>query len=233
MFTLSEKMGLVKADPPTVRRNTLLTMRITRFRATAVRMTMVLLALLLASFSILTTSRAAFTDTTDNTGNDFAAGTVAISDDDSGSVLFDVGNFTPGDSFENCIVVQYDGSLDADVRFYGANLATTTALNLAPQLNLTVEEGTGSAFLATELGGNEGDCTGFVASSTLTAGGETLDSFATGYTDFATGLSAWAPLGSSSDTRTYRFVVELDAGAPNTFQGMDAQFDFIWEAQNS
>ena len=38
-------------------------------RATAVRISMVLLAILLASFSILTTSRAVFTDTTDNNGN--------------------------------------------------------------------------------------------------------------------------------------------------------------------
>lgn len=211
----------------------MLTMRSARLRAAAVRTTMVLLAFLLASFSILTTSRAAFTDTTDNNGNDFAAGTVAISDDDSGSVLFDISNFNPGDSFENCIVVQYDGSLDADVRLYGANLSTTTAQNLAPQLNLTIEEGTGSAFVATELGGNEGDCTGFVASSTLTGVGETIDSFATNYTNFGNGLSSWAPLGGSSDTRTYRFVVELDAGVPNSFQGMDAQIDFVWEAQNS
>ena len=117
-----------------------------RYRAGAVRIMMILLAILLASFSILTTSRAVFTDTTDNTGNDFAAGTVAIVDDDTGSVLFSIGNFAPGDSFENCIEVTYNGTLDADVRLYGANLATTTALNLAPQLNLTIEEGTGSGF---------------------------------------------------------------------------------------
>ena len=204
-----------------------------RFRAAAVRTTMVLLAILLASFSILTTSRAVFTDTTDNTGNDFAAGTVTIIDDDSGSVMFNIGNLAPGDSFDNCIEVTYTGTLDADVRLYGANLATTTALNLAPELNLIVEEGTGGGFVATELGGNEGDCTGFVLSSTLTIGAETVDSFATSYTNFATGLSSWAPLGSSSDVRTYRFVVTLDAGATDAYQGMDAQIDFVWEAQNS
>ena len=205
-----------------------------RYRAGAVRIMMILLAILLASFSILTTSRAVFTDTTDNTGNDFAAGTVAIVDDEHGLRVVQHRQLRAGRfSFENCIEVTYNGTLDADVRLYGANLATTTALNLAPQLNLTIEEGTGSGFSATELGGNEGDCTGFVAGSTLTAGGETLDSFATSYTNFATGLSSWAPLGSSSDARTYRFVVELDAAAPDAFQGMDAQIDFVWEAQNS
>ena len=202
-------------------------------RATAVRISMVLLAILLASFSILTTSRAVFTDTTDNNGNNFAAGDVAIVDDDTGSVLFNIGNFAPGETFDNCIEVTYNGSLDADVRLYSANLATTTALNLAPQINVTVEEGTLSGFTATELGGGEGDCTGFVFGSTLTAVGETLDSFATTYTSHATGLSSWAPLGGSGDSRTYRFVVELDSAAPNAYQGMDAQIDFVWEAQNS
>ncbi len=209
------------------------TMRTAQHRATAVRFTMVLLALLLASFSVLATSRAAFTDTTSNTGNDFAAGTVTIVDDDTGSVMFNIGNLAPGDSFENCIEVTYTGSLDADVRLYGANLTTNTASNLAPELNLTIQEGTGGGFVATELGGNEGDCTGFVSSSTLSGIGETIDSFASSYTNFGTGLSSWAPTGSSSATRTYRFVVELDAAVANAYQGMDAQIDFVWEAQNS
>ena len=211
----------------------MLTLSIKRHKAAAVRTTVVLLALLLASFSIMTTSRAVFTDTTNNAGNNFAAGTVTIVDDDAGSVLFNIGNLAPGGSFENCIEVTYNGTVDADVRLYGANLATTTALNLAQYLNLTVQEGTGGGFVATELGGNEGDCTGFVSSSTLTIGAETIDSFATSYTNFATGLSSWAPLGSSSEARTYRFVVELDATTPDTHQGMDAQIDFVWEAQNS
>ena len=208
-------------------------MQTARFRAATVRTTMVLLAILLASFSILATSRAVFTATTTNAGNNFAAGSVAISDDDTGSVLFNIGNFAPGETFENCIAVTYDGTLDADVRLYGANLATTTLLNLAPEINLAIDEGTLSGFTATELGGNEGDCTGFVFGSTLTAGGETLDSFATSHTNFGNGLSTWAPLGSSSDTRTYRFTVELDPAVGDAYQGMDAQIDFVWEAQNS
>ncbi len=205
-----------------------------RTRAVAVRGTVVLLAVVLAAFSVMTASRAAFTDTTDNTGNDFAAGTVILVDDDTGSVLFNVPNLKPGQSVENCVEVTYQGSVDANVRLYGANLATTTATNLAPQLNLTIEEGTGGGFVATELGGGEGDCTGFVAGSTLTtAVTDTIDEFATVATNFGSGLSTWAPLGGSNDARTYRFVVELDAATTDAFQGMDAQIDFVWEAQNT
>lgn len=207
-------------------------MQTARIRATAVRSTVVLLAVLLASFSILTTSRAAFTDTTDNNGNNFAAGTVSIVDDDAGSVMFNVGGMAPGDIVVNCILVTYTGSLDtAGVRLYTANQGTTTATNLAPELNVTIEEGTGAAFVATELGGGEGDCTGFVASSTLVPS-TAMDTVAATYFDFASGVSVWAPLGGSSDARAYRVTVELDALATNAFQGMDAQIDFVWEAQS-
>lgn len=207
-------------------------MHTTRYRATAVRLTVVLLAVLLASFSILTTSRAAFTDTTDNNGNNFGAGTVSIVDDDTGSVMFDVSDMAPGEVVENCILVTYTGSLDTSgVRLYTANQGTTTATNLAPQLNVTIDEGTGAAFVATELGGGEGDCTGFTLGSTLVSG-VPMDTLAATYVDFASGLSAWAPLGGSSDARSYRITVELDAATTDAFQGMDAQIDFVWEAQS-
>jgi len=207
-------------------------MHTARFRATAVRATVVLLAVLLASFSILTTSRAAFTATTDNNGNDFGAGTVSIVDDDTALVMFNVTGMAPGDVVVNCIQVTYTGSLDTSgVRLYTANQGTTTATNLAPQLNVTIEEGTGAAFVATELGGGEGDCTGFVAGSTLITS-VAMDTVAATYVDFASGVSAWAPLGGSSDNRAYRVTVELDPAATDAFQGMDAQIDFVWEAQS-
>ena len=207
-------------------------MHTARLRATAVRATVVLLAVLLASFSILTTSRAAFTATTDNNGNDFGAGTVSIVDDDTTLVMFNVSGMAPGDVVVNCIQVTYTGSLDtAGVRLYTANQGTTTVTNLAPQLNVTIEEGTGAAFVATELGGGEGDCTGFVAGSTLISA-VAMDTVAATYVDFASGVSAWAPLGGSSDARAYRVTVELDPAATDAFQGMDAQIDFVWEAQS-
>ena len=43
------------------------------------------LSLLLVSGLIVTTSRAAFTNATDNTGNSFTAGTVDLVDDDLGA----------------------------------------------------------------------------------------------------------------------------------------------------
>jgi hypothetical protein len=186
----------------------------------------------LASFSILTTSRAAFTDTTDNNGNDFGAGTVSIVDDDTGLVMFNVASMAPGDVVQNCILVTYTGSLDTSgVRLYTANQATTTATNLAPELNVTIDEGTVGPFVATELGGGEGDCSTFVLGSNLVTA-VPMDTLAGTYTSFGTGLSAWAPLGGSSDSRSYRITVELDAAATDAFQGMDAQIDFVWEAQS-
>ena len=46
---------------------------------------------------------AAFSQTTVNSGNSFAAGTVTIGDNDAGSALYNVSNRKPGDSVTSCI----------------------------------------------------------------------------------------------------------------------------------
>ena len=80
---------------------------------------------------------AAFSSTTSNSGNRFAAGTVAISDNDAGGTMLTLSNARPGDSTTGCIAVTYGGTLPADVHLYGnVNGA------LAPYLTLTVTRGT-------------------------------------------------------------------------------------------
>ena len=59
----------------------------------------------------------AFSSTTVNSGNDFAAGTVFISDNDAGSAMYNVSNQVPLNSVTTqCITLTYTGSLDADVK---------------------------------------------------------------------------------------------------------------------
>ena len=60
----------------------------------------------------------AFSSTTTNTDNSFAAGTVTLADNDSGGVLYSVSNQKPGVDTVKCIELTYTGSLDADVRLY-------------------------------------------------------------------------------------------------------------------
>ncbi|MDX1689958.1 MAG: TasA family protein, partial [Acidimicrobiia bacterium] len=123
-------------------------------------------AFLVVGFTVVGATRAAFSGTTDNTSNTFAAGTVVITDDDSGSAMFTASGMKPSDSVTECIAVSYDGSIvPADVKLYVASggLAGT---NLDDYLTLTIEEGTGGAF---------GDCTGFTGSQISTG---TMDAFA-------------------------------------------------------
>jgi hypothetical protein len=166
------------------------------------------------SVLVMTSSRAAFVDTTDNSSNRFQAGTVELSDDDTGSVLFDVSDLAPGESRSNCIRVGYTGSLAANVRLYGAASGA-----LAEFLDLQVQIGTGGSF---------GSCGGFSSGSTLFTG--TLEDFAASRTDFASGLAGWN--GATNPTnRTYRLTVTLQDD--NDAQGLSADADFTWEAQNT
>ncbi len=169
--------------------------------------------LLTAAF-IVTASIAAFSDTTDNSGNTWSAGTVILTDDDAGSAMFIVSDMAPLATVTECIVVTYSGSLlPADVNLYGVSGGT----GLDVYLDVTVEEGSGGIF---------GNCAGFTPTSTIFTG--TLTSFAATHTNFATGAGAWNPA-ANPESRTYRFTVTLQDN--NLAQGLNATATFTWEAQ--
>ena len=169
--------------------------------------------LLTAAF-IVTASIAAFSDTTDNSGNTWSAGTVLLTDDDAGSAMFIVSDMAPLATVTECIVVTYSGSLlPADVNLYGVSGGT----GLDVYLDVTVEEGSGGIF---------GNCAGFTPTSTIFTG--TLTSFAATHTNFATGAGAWNPA-ANPESRTYRFTVTLQDN--NLAQGLNATATFTWEAQ--
>ena len=169
---------------------------------------------LLTTALILTASFAAFSDTTDNSGNTWSAGTVVLTDDDAGSAMFIVSDMAPLATVTECIVVTYSGSLlPADVNLYGVSGGT----GLDVYLDVTVEEGSGGIF---------GNCAGFTPTSTIFTG--TLTSFAATHTNFATGAGAWNPA-ANPESRTYRFTVTLQDN--NLAQGLNATATFTWEAQ--
>ncbi|MCB1002832.1 MAG: hypothetical protein KDB35_01465 [Acidimicrobiales bacterium] len=174
----------------------------------------VLASLGFVSVLVVTSSRAAFVDTTDNPSNTFSAGDVVLDDDDAGSVLFNVANMAPGDSRTRCIAVTYTGSLTADVHLYG----TVGGTGLADYLDVDVAVGTGGDFAS---------CTGFSATSTLYTG--TLASFGASRTNFANGLGGFNGATDPS-TRTYRITVTLQDD--NAAQARSATAGFTWEAQN-
>lgn len=164
----------------------------------------------------------AFSATTSNVGNTFAAGTVAIGDNDGGAVMYNVSNKKPGDTAQACIKVTYTGSLDASVKLYSSAIPA-----FGQYVNLLIETGSGSPTFP--------GCTGFVADASPTLYTGTLKAFGDTYSTFANGLAdnpgAVATKWITNDAVVYRFTLTLqDNNAANG--GTTGTHSFTWEAQN-
>jgi hypothetical protein len=177
------------------------------------------LAVLASGGLVWQSSYSAFSATAASPTNNWTAGSVALSDDDSNTALFTASNLKPGSTGAKCLVVTSSGSLASTVKLYGTSYSTTKSL--ADSINLKVEEGSGGSF---------SNCTGFSASSTVYDG--TASSFGTTKTDFASGVGSWAPAGGTA-TKTYKVTYTVSASTPDSAQGGTTALGFTWEAQNS
>lgn len=186
--------------------------------------TVVVLGLLVATVGAAVFS--AYTSVASNEGNTFTAGTITLTDNDSGSALFNVNGFTPGDSFIRCIQVDYQstGGVTSNLKLYG----TTGGTGLAQYLDLRIRRGT------TPSTGAPGDCTGFAPDTVDYEGfgagvfvDSTLDSFPT---TFAGGIADPIGTWSSGDKAVYE--ITLTVQNDNAAQGLDATQDFAFEARN-
>jgi predicted ribosomally synthesized peptide with SipW-like signal peptide len=169
----------------------------------------------------------AFSDTTDNSGNTFASGTVDLNDDDSGSAMLSLNNAGPGASDTACIKVTYNGSLPASVRLYG----TTGGNGLDQYLDVTVTRGTSS--------GTFDSCAGFTPDSTTYGYPGTgviyqgtlqgfPDSYGAGIVDPISGSpESW----TNAETHAYKIQVTVQDN--NSAQGKNASQTFTWEARNN
>jgi predicted ribosomally synthesized peptide with SipW-like signal peptide len=163
----------------------------------------------------------AFSSTTTNTDNSFAAGTVTLADNDSGAVLYGVANQKPGVNTVKCIKLTYTGSLDADVKLY-----TPSSVNASAQyINLTIEKGTSDTAVFPNCGTFTSQST--VYSGTLANFAATRNSYANGILAFPGAQSAWA----QNDTLVYRFTLSVqdDNAAQGASSGLHT---FTWEARN-
>ncbi|MSO41910.1 MAG: hypothetical protein EXQ70_08495 [Solirubrobacterales bacterium] len=162
----------------------------------------------MAAFGVL----GAFSSTTSNLNNSFAAGTVVLADNDANSSLYTVSNAKPGDTVTRCIRVTYTGTLGSDARIY--TLSPIGALG--PYVDLTIQPGTMPGATAFP------NCTGFTAdpggalyTGTLQNFGSTRNSYANGVVDFPGATSSWA----TNDDVVYQVTAQLQASAPDTAQG--------------
>jgi hypothetical protein len=161
----------------------------------------------------------AFSSTTSNTGNDFAAGTVTIGDNDSNAAAYDVSNAKPGATDERCIKVTYTGSLTSTVTLYRSAFSGGTGLD--EYIDLSITKGTGDQFNCGDFSGSASVYSGELKDLPATFGsGLALTNYG--------GSATW----SQNDAVTYRIRATLqDDGAA---EGLTAgTHSFNWEARNN
>jgi hypothetical protein len=161
----------------------------------------------------------AFSSTASSGTNTFASGSVQLTSNGTGAVLFNMPLMAPGTGASRCVEVTYTGSLPADVQFYGAFTGT-----FAPYLDTVVTRGTfpGSAPAANA-------CTGFVAD---TVSGDVfsgpLDGLPTLVVPFHDPATSWV----TDDVHVYKVDVTLPANAPAASQGLTTSGSLTWQADN-
>ena len=166
----------------------------------------------------------AFSATTVNPGNTFAAGTVVISDNDANSAMYTITGAKPNDVVTRCIRVTYTGSLPALVRLY-----TTTPINAFGQyVTLSIDKGT------MPVSTTFPNCTSFVPDATPNVFTGTLSSFGSARTSFGTGVAAnpgAATQWVTNDAVVYRFTLTMQDNVLAA-GGSTGTHSFTWEAQN-
>ena len=192
-------------------------------RARKLALTAVVLAAAVAVVGLGTYS--AFSATTTNSGNAIAAGTVVLGDNDSNAAMYSVTNQKPGDTFQQCIKVDYTGSLSSTVKLY----TTSTIGSLGQYIDLQIRTGSGSPTFP--------GCSGFTPDGSDLYSG-TLANFGSTYTSWANGLLDAGPGANTSwvngNSVVYRFTLTLQAGAPDAAQNTSTgSHAFTWEARNT
>jgi predicted ribosomally synthesized peptide with SipW-like signal peptide len=192
-------------------------------RARKLALSAVVLAAAVAVVGLGTYS--AFSATTTNSGNSIAAGTVVLGDNDVNAAMYSVTNQKPGDTFQQCIKVDYTGSLSSTVKLYTAS----TIGSLGPYIDLQIRTGSGSPTFP--------GCSGFSPDGSDLYNG-TLANFASTYTNWSNGLLDAGPGGNTSwingNSVVYRFTLTLQSSAPDAAQNTSTGSHAItWEARNT
>jgi len=186
-----------------------------RVRSVA-KYTAIPLGLLASGALVLGFSNAAFTASTSNAGNNWATGSVSLTNDATLPLFSHTGNtvvggpdklLAPGDVLaDRPITINYTSGNAADIRLF-ANVGAQTG-GLAQYINVTIN--------------SQGSATPIYQG--------TLANLAASNTNWATGIGGWTPGGT--ETRTFTFHASLDASAPAGAAGQTVTgTTFTWEAQ--
>jgi hypothetical protein len=212
-------------------------MRVQKLRARRLRAAIAVVGLLGSGLVVWQSSQAAFTATTSNPSNSWAAGTVSLTDDDGGnspttgtamfSTAVATANLKPGDTGTKCIAVTYGGSFTSvpAVKLYVTNPSGT---GLGTYLDFTVEEGTNGQ-------GDFAGCGTFAGSFLYKSGTPvgstgTLAYLTSNMTDYSNGVGTWTPT-ATGQTKAYRFTYTVQNN--DLAQGKNVTVSLVWEARSS
>jgi hypothetical protein len=183
------------------------------------------IAIVAAAALVWQSSYAAFSGTTRNSGNSWSTGSVALTDDDTGSARFQASGMVPGDTDTKCITVTANATVPGVVEGYALHPLLSPS-GLQDHVLVSVEYGTGGGF---------GSCTGFVSQGVSIPTTSLTD--LAGYSSYDTGAGSWA-VSAGTVTRTYQITWTFDtSGLSQTeldnLQGSETGIDFQWELQST
>ncbi len=198
--------------------------------------------LVLSAAVVWQSTSAAFTASTENSGNSWQAGSVTLADSDRGAALFDPANdgaIRPGVPRSRCLRVDYTGDLPADIKLYVTTPAGTLTTSLDDYLVMSVEQGR-NVVATTPV---DPGCADFLPTTggptfvynTTSAGDAGADQNRTmsdlkTHASFATGLPVGAAV-PKDVSLTFRITYQVTG--VNAAQGTSTKATFTWEAQNS
>jgi hypothetical protein len=176
-------------------------------------------------------SWAAYGGITANTPNRFAAGTVALSDGDSGTALLSLSNAVPPATDNGCITVSYTGSLASTVRLYG----TTTGTGLDPYLSLKVWRGSfsGAPPAFDSCATFTADTPNFVGAGAGVVYNGTLQGFPDTYGAGIVDLDGIGSAETWTATESHVYKLEVTLQSDVAAKGKNATQTFTWEARNT
>lgn len=99
-------------------------------------------AILAAATMIWQSSNAAFSGSTRNSGNNWSAGAVALTDDDAGAARFQAENLVPGQTESKCLKVTANASVPGTVKGYAVN-PHPSVHGLENYIKVSIQAGTG------------------------------------------------------------------------------------------
>lgn len=169
------------------------------------------LAVVTSGIVVATASYASFSAQTDNGQNSWASGKVELSDDDSGTALFDAAGLAPGQHDAKCISVSSTSTVDSTVAMYTTG-GTTNDLSSALAMTVQIADAGTACDDVSEPPAFSGTLSDLMAK-----------------TQHGDGIATW-DTGTTSSSKVVKIGYELPADATNAAQDLTASTTFVWEA---